>query len=370
MSRETLSTIIPMRTYLSLILASASLLVHAVEPLKLQRATVPPPPWPSGDERGMANQIGPATLQRCAWHMSQPGAQTYELSQIRSNTMPLSPFAGPYLLKPKATAAIPGSVHAFNSETINEGAEPGQQGTQFDALGHFGYFRQPWDGKGAPPVEGALYYGGHQQQDVKPTPDSPLQRLGLDKVPALVTSAVLLDAKAHVGKGQALKAGEVVTAKHIGEMLKAQGLGQRGILPGDVVYVHTGWGDSWRDPDTEKTYYTKAPGLSYDAAQYLAQKRIVAVGLDTPFIDAVPEGMLQGKGAPAEGTPPGMPFAIHHHLLTQSGVHHVENAKLDELARDKVWTSCTIILPLREKGAAGSAIRPIAIGVPTTTAKR
>src|SRR6267142_2664745 len=194
-----------MRAHLSWILLAASLLVHAAEPLKLQRAPLPSPPWPAGDERGMANQMGAATWNRCAWHMTLPGAQAYELSQIRSNTMPLSPFAGPYAVKAKPTAGIPLTAHAFNSETVNEGAEPGQQGTQFDALGHFGYFRQPWDGKGAPPVEGALYYGGYQQQDVKPTPDSPLQRLGIDKVPALVTSAVLLDAKAHVGKGQALK---------------------------------------------------------------------------------------------------------------------------------------------------------------------
>jgi kynurenine formamidase len=62
--------------------------------------------------------------------------------------------------------------------------------------------------------------------------------------------------------------------------------------------------------------------------------------------------------------PPGLPFALHHHLLTQMGIHHIENAKLDELARDKVWTSCTIVLPILEKGSAGSPIRPVAIGVP------
>ena len=50
-------------------------------------------------------------------------------------------------------------------------------------------------------------------------------------------------------------------------------------------------------------------------------------------------------------------------MLTQAGMHLIENAKLDEMARDKVWLSCTIVLPLREKGAAGSAIRPVAIGV-------
>jgi kynurenine formamidase len=135
-------------------------------------------------------------------------------------------------------------------------------------------------------------------------------------------------------------------------------------LPGDVVYVHTGWGENWHDPDTDKVYYGRAPGLAYDAARYLGERRIVAIGLDAPFIDAVPEGMLQGKAGPAAGTPPGLPFAVHHHMLTQMGIHHIENAKLDELARDRVWTSCTMILPAREKGAAGAAVRPVAIGVP------
>ena len=310
----------------------------------------------------MAAQLGPKSWAACARFMTQPAAKVYELSQLRSNTMPLSPFAGPYQMKPKPTASIPGSVHAFNSEQINENAEPGQQGTQIDALGHFAALKEPWDGKSPPAVDGAVYFGGLTQKDVKPTADSPLLKLGMEKAPPLITTAVLLDAKAHVGGGKPLAAGAVVTAKDIQQMLKAQGLDKRGIRAGDIVYVHTGWGERWQDPDQEKVYYAMAPGLSYDAARYLGQRRIVAIGLDTPFIDAVPEGMLAGKAGPAAGTPPGMPFAIHHHMISQAGVHHIENAKLDELARDKVWLSCTIVLPLLEKGAAGSAVRPVAIG--------
>lgn len=319
-------------------------------------------PWPSGDERGMANAIGPATWSRCAPHLQNLKARSYELSQVRSNTMPLSPFAGPHVAKPKPSAALPGTRHAFNSETYNEGDEPGQQGTQIDAIGHFMSLPSPWDGNGTPPLEQGSYYGGYTQKDVKPTPESPLLKLGIEKIPPLVTTAVVLDAKAFVGKGQPMKAGETVTAAHIEGMLKAQGLARRGILPGDVVYIHTGWGDHWQDPDTDKRYYSSAPGLAYDAAQYLGRKRIVAIGLDTPFIDTVAEGMLQGKGGPAPGTPPGLPFAIHHHMLTQLGIHHIENAKLDLIARDKVWVSCTMILPVLEKGAAGAAVRPVAIG--------
>jgi kynurenine formamidase len=316
------------------------------------------------DEIGMARELGPATWARCAAELSNPRAKAYELSHVRSNTMPLSPFAGPLQTKYLPTSGLPGTKQVFNMEVFNESANPGQQGTQFDALGHFGYLESAWDGTSPFPVDGAKYYGGFTQKDVKPQPDSPLLKLGLDKVPPIVTTAILLDARKHVGGGQAMKPGEVVTPQHIAAMLQAQGLSKRGIFPGDVVYVYTGWSDQYQDPDTAKVYYTKAPGISYETAKYLGEKRVVAFGLDTPFVDAVAEGQLAGQAEPPPGNPPGMPFAAHHYFLTQAGIHHLENLKLDELARDQVSTSCTIILPLREKGAAGSPIRPVAIGTP------
>src|SRR6266566_1398599 len=98
---------------------------------------------------------------------------------------------------------------------------------------------------------------------MKPNADSSLMRLGVEKVPPIVTSAVLLDAKTAVGNGQPMKAGQLVTVKNIEDMLKAHCLVFRGILAGDVVYVYTGFCYYWRDPATEKFYYTKAPGLAY-----------------------------------------------------------------------------------------------------------
>jgi kynurenine formamidase len=71
-----------------------------------------------------------------------------------------------------------------------------------------------------------------------------------------------------------------------------------------------------------------------------------------------------GKAPPAPGTPPGLPFVIHHHNLAVAGIHQIQNANLGALARDKVWVSCTIILPLRAQGASGSPVRPVAIGAP------
>lgn len=340
--------------------------VSAAEPALLIRSAKdsPAPPWRPGDELGMANTLGPITLTRCAWHMAQPRSQIYEASFVRSNTMPMSPFASHAGTQYKATSGVPFSAHAFNSEVMQAGAEPGQQGTQIDALGHFAYISKTWDPKDPFPADEAKYYGGHTQKDVKPSADSPLLKMGIDKIPPLITTAVLLDARTLVGKGQAMKDGQLVTAANIEAMLKAQGLEQRGVLPGDMVWVYTGWSERWKDPYDDNGYYAMAPGLSVDAANWLGAKRVVAVGLDTPFIDSVPGGMLQGKAPPAPGTLPGMPFSIHHTLITQFGIHHLENLNLAAMAKDKVWTSCAMVLPSRDLGAAGAAIRPVAVGVP------
>ena len=123
-------------------------------------------------------------------------------------------------------------------------------------------------------------------------------------------------------------------------------------------------GVNWKDPDTEPVYYTKAPGLSYDASKYLEERALVLEALAHPFTDPVADGFLQGQAPPPAGTPPGLPFAIHHHNLTQAGIYNVQNVNLGVIAKDKVWLSCTIILPLRSRGGSGSPVRPIAIGVP------
>ncbi len=92
--------------------------------------------WPAGDEIGMANNLGPATWQRCAPLLADPKAKSYEVSHIRSNTMPQSPFGAPLVDKYRPTVGIPGTRHAFNGEEAVSG-EAGAQGTQMDALGHF-----------------------------------------------------------------------------------------------------------------------------------------------------------------------------------------------------------------------------------------
>ena len=320
-------------------------------------ALVPSGPWPSGDQIGMANTLGAGTWMRCGIYLNQSGAQSYELSHIRSNDMTQSPFGVQLEYQYHPTVGVPYSRHAFNGERIVTG-EPAAQGTQMDALGHFAVIDELWTGEGDFPSDGARYYGGYTQSEVKPSAESPLLKLGIENVPPIITSAVLLDARAHLGGGESLSAGQLITRADIEAMLDAQGLGSRGLLPGDVLYIYTGWSDIWESDE----YYTKGPGISYDAILYLEEKQIVLVALDNPFTDPVNEGQLVGEAPPAEGAPEGLPFVAHHYNLTQSGIHQIQNMKLDELARDKVWTSCTMILPLRSAGNSGSPVRPVAIG--------
>ncbi len=316
---------------------------------------IPEPPWPPGDEKGMANTIGPGTWMRCAHHLSRPGAKVYELSHVRSNDMPQSPWSPPLRFEYRSTGGVPGYLDAWHPGVLVTG-EPGAQGTQMDAFGHYGALDALWDGKSEFPTQDVRYYGGYSQGEVKPSPESPLQRLGIDKAPPIVTTAILLDARTYLGKGEPLQAGRQIHPADIRGMIEAQGLSWRGILPGDVVYIYTGWGDYWE----QDFYYEGGPGLSYESALLLEDKQVVLVALDNPFTDAFNLGLVPGSPGPER--PPDIYAPVHYHNLSQAGIHNIQNANLLALAKDEVWLSCTIILPLRVEGGTGSPVRPIAIG--------
>ncbi len=326
--------------------------------VQASKALVPLPPWAEGDEQGMANTLGPGTSMRCAYHLNQATAKTYELSHLRSNEMPSSPWAAPIQYEYSSTSGVPTSNAAWHPGTRITGIS-GVQGTQMDAFGHWGYLDEVWDGSEPFPAERAKYYGGFTQAEVKPDMALPMQRLGIDKAPPIITSAVLLDAKQHLGKGSPMKAGQQIHGADIEAMIAAQGLAWRGLLPGDVLYIYTGWSDFWG----KDFYYQGGPGLSFDAAKYLEKKRVVLVALDNPFTDAINIGQFAGESKPPPGNPPGLWAPVHYYNLTQSGIHQIQNIALSKMAADRVWTSCTIILPIKVAGASGAPVSPVAIGV-------
>jgi len=306
------------------------------------------------DEIGNGATQGNGTVSRAVTEMNKNGKLRpfYELAHLYSDRMPLSPFSDPIAFTYKPTTYIPALLHAGNGESVS--GQLDSQGTKMDALGHFGYI----DTEGV-----TKYYGGLTQAEVKPTDTSPLLHLGIDRAPPIVTSAMLLDAKKL--KGRSMTFGEQVTAADIKAMIASQNL--RDLLPGDVLLIYTGWEEKWQDDNADPTrtdYYSSGPGLSRDAALYIATKKIVCLGMDVPFLDAVNKRFFEGAVELPPDAPAGLPFFVHHNNLTQAGIYQVHNTHLAELAADKVYLSGIFILPIRVRGGANSAVRPVAIGRP------
>jgi kynurenine formamidase len=288
-----------------------------------------------------------------------------EVSHLMDPAAPQSPVAAPWSLTPNPTlffgptGVTPDSSqaifgHAGNGEVVC--GEIGQQGTQMDALGHFGLINAPG--------ETPTYFGGLTQGEV--VGPTGLMRLGIDQAEPIITSVVMLDAAEYLNNGTALAPGYAITQADLEHVLAAQGLAHRGIKAGDVVFIHTGYGAAWAN--SPSTYYTQGPGLSHEAAVFLASHKIVLVGLDNPFTDAAVHDPGVGPFPPMpsweDGNNPWLPFGVHHHHLTQAGVHQIQNLNLTDMAQKKIHLGAVFILPLRVKGGAGSPVRPVVIGHP------
>jgi kynurenine formamidase len=328
------------------------------------------------DDRGNTATQGAETWSRAAQYMlPKPklvnGHITLvlplkiEVSQVMDPAAPQSPFAQPWSLTPNPTVFFgPNGVttdssqaifgHAGNGEAIC--GDIGGQGTQMDALGHFGLIKKAGDTP--------AYFGGLTQSEV--VGPAGLKRLGIERAEPIITSVVMLDAARHLNNGKALAPGYAITKQDIEDIVAAQGLAGRGIKSGDAVFIHTGYGAAWAS--SPSTYYTQGPGLSHEAAVFLASRKIALVGLDNPFTDAAVNQPGAGPFPPMasweNGSNPWLPFGAHHHNLTQAGVHQIQNLNLTEMAQKKVYLGAVFILPIRFKGAAGSPVRPVVIGHP------
>ena len=110
------------------------------------------------------------------------------------------------------------------------------------------------------------------------------------------------------------------------------------ILEGNSVVFST----SWENEVDNDYYFNHSPGLSEDAAEYLIDKRVNAVCIDSPSID---------RGSDIN-------FPVHKLLLSKD-ILIVENiCKLSKLDNQNFTL---IMMPLKLSGASGSPIRAIAI---------
>jgi kynurenine formamidase len=134
------------------------------------------------------------------------------------------------------------------------------------------------------------------------------------------------------------------------------------VRAGEIVLIHTGWGRFYFGEERKHELYLakRQPGLVVDAAQWLVDKGVQAVGIDTfavrhPFpvnsdYPLTEEGILAGKSRPKEPV---------HDILLGNEVLIIEQLTNLHLIVGKRVT--VMFLPLPFVGLDGSPVRAVAL---------
>src|SRR5437899_2631441 len=305
---------------LSIVAAAVLLLVSAAAAVAQPDCTklVPPSPWGPNDQTGATNRVTPAVTKAAAAEIQE--GKVVPMSYPLVDGVPLfgTRFTKTILT---ATSLAPGASFGENELTYMEDTWLSQShvGTHLDGLGHIGrkdcYFNQ-------------IAMGKFINQNM-------MTKLGLEHLKSFATRGVLIDAvkvlqQAGRFKGNSackkpcLDKGTVITRADLEAGLKLYNVTLR---EGDIVIIHTGWGDLFEQfPAQNATYNSGAPGIGKDAANWLASQKVVAVGTDTWVVEVIP------------GENPKEAFIVHNILLTDNGIHIIENVRTDLIAAEAAAT--------------------------------
>lgn len=287
-------------------------------------------PWGPDDEIGAANHITAASVLEAS-KLIKTG-KTYNLGiVVDSKTPAFSPRSMSITVLQPSQITTQGL--GTNGMTYNDDIFMGWLGIgpQIDGLGHIGIKHE--------------YYNGLKGAEVAKADG--LVKLGLEKLPPIVTRGVLLDMTKHYAE-DIIKEGTAYTKEDIIAVAKAQGVE---LKKGDTVFFHSGWLNllDGENQDHER-YVSVEPGLGISGAEYLAEIGVVAVGADTWGLEALPFE----KGA--DGV-----FAVHQILIPQNGIYILENMDTRELVKDQAWEFMFVLGVTRMKGAVQMMINPTAI---------
>jgi kynurenine formamidase len=281
--------------------------------------------WGSEDERGALNFAGREQAKRAA-SLVRTG-QVIGLSQplsaktpVPGHRAPMQHFMGRDGGDYAAGAKRPGGFQ-FAEDTL---VLPLHCGTHIDALCHAWHDDQ--------------LYNGFPSDAIRSTTGA--ARCAIDKLGPIVARGVLLDLCALAGAP--LPLGEAVTR----DMLEAaQARVRVSVQTGDVVLLRTGWLETML---ASANYYDGEPGLDLDAARWLAERGVAAVGADNFAIEAIP-------------FPAGQVFPVHQCLLREYGVPLIEGLALAPLAQAAASEFLFIATPLPIAGGTASPLAPVAV---------
>ena len=294
--------------------------------------------WPSrygpDDEAGALNEITPAKVLEAVRLVRQ--GRVYDLAHVLHQDIPAFPgrtfrqylTTNYHQINRRHPDAGPAGLGRNSVNWIVEQVTATQQmGTHMDGLNHL--------------QAGDRTYNGFALCDI--VEDHGTNRLGIDKLPQVVTRGLVLDVAAARGS-ERLEPGDLVTVADAEAALAAASLDVR---PGDAVFFHTGWGGLW-GADNER-YASGEPGPGLALGEWLADHRVALTGCDTWSFGPYP---------PED---PDEPFVVPQTLNVRYGVVVVENLRLEEVAREGVHEFLLVISHAKLRGATGAWIAPLAI---------
>ncbi len=285
-------------------------------------------PWGTSDQVGAANELNPERTL-ASFRLVRSG-RVYDLSQALSATSPRLDMQSPFTMCMWTNPIISRTLYAQQNATNAIGFADERvefdlhTGTHIDALGHTTAGDYMYNGI---PISEGVGNGG-------------LNKLGIENVPPVCARGILIDVR---GQGPTeLRAGQAVTAQDLQVALRGQS-----VNPGDVVLIRTGW-SRYYGVDNPR-YVASWPGITLSCAQWLASKRVIAIGADTMGLEVIPEES------------PSQPYPVHQFLLAKAGVYIIEQANLEELAHDEVTEFLCLCLPVKFKGGTASPIRLVGV---------
>lgn len=285
-------------------------------------------PYGEGDMAGASNLMTAAKAQEAVALMKT--GTVLSIGRTYETAMPLF---GARVFAVRGTSGLAGGPLGKNQVIWMDdflSTEIGQVGTQFDGLAHIGIGD-----------ENKVFYGGTPADEV--VGSYGVKKLGMEHVKPFFTRGVLVDMVAL--KGRTLEAGEEITSDDIKAALEKQGTPAIG--KGDVVLIHTGWGQYWIEDNAK--FNSGCPGIGLDAAAFLIEAGIAIAGADTWPVEVVPNPN------------PDLAFPVHQEFLTKNGIFIHENIATERLAEAGVYEFAYIFNPMPTKGATGSPGAPLAV---------
>ena len=306
---------------------------------------IAPSPFGPGDQVGATNRITPAVTKAAASEIQE--GKVITMANVLEDGVPLfgTRFSKTILT---AYALTPGAEFGENKLSYMEDTYLSQShvGTHLDGMGHIG-------------VKDCYY---NQTPMGKFITQNKLLRLGLENLKSFATRGVIIDMVKVFEQAGKLKSnpacrkpcldkGTVITPADLQAGLRMYNVTLR---EGDVVIIHTGWEDLFLQyPKQNAVYNGGEPGIGIEAARWLAQQKIVAVGADTWAVEVIP------------GEDPKLAFQVHQFLLPDNGIHIIENVRTDLIADEAAKTGrATFFFSMtvpKVVGLTGTFIAPEAI---------